>query len=133
MSINEIEKNLPNGLHDAVMFGHHVDYQKGSIEFYLEVWVGGLNSENMEERERYKKGILSFSGVEYFIIEPPCETQIVFEPFSFSAGDPEIEEIKPSVSLPDAPDGSFRVYFFIYKLNAFMHICANKCSFEYCT
>ncbi len=133
MSIEEVEKSLPNGLHDAVMRRHVVNYENRTLEFDIDIWVGNLDSDIEEERERYKSGTLKFEGLEYFVLEPPSEVQLVFEPFSFSAGNPEVDEIKPSVVLPTAPKGTFQTFFFIYKLEAFMHICAAEVEFKYGT
>ena len=133
MSIEEIESTLPNGLHDAVMRKHVVDYEQRTLDFYIDIWVGDLNSNIEDIREAYKSGVLRFEGLEYFIIEPPSEVEVIFEAFSFSAGDPSIDTIKPSVILPKPPDGTFLTYFYIYKLNAFMHICATKVNFSYGT
>ena len=133
MSIEELEKSLPNGLHDAVMRRHVVNYEKRTLEFDIDIWVGNLDSNVEEERERYKSGTLRFEGLEYFVIEPSSEVKLIFEPFSFSAGNPEVDKIKPSVILPVAPKGTFLTFFFIYKLEAFMHICASKVEFIYGT
>lgn len=133
MNIEEVEKSLPNGLHDAVMRKHVVDYENRTLEFDIDVWVGDLDSKDEEEREKYKSGKLKFEGLEYFVIEPPSDVKVLFEPFSFSAGNPEVDKIKASVILPEAPAGTFRAFFFIYKLEAFMHICASKVEFNYGT
>ena len=133
MSIEDIERTLPNGLHDAIMLKHVVDYEKQTLEFYINVWVGDLDSSIEVERERYKEGVLKFEGLEYFVIEPPGEVKLLFEPFSFSAGNPEVDKIKPVVILPESPEGTFKAFFFIYKLEAFMHICASKVEFKYGT
>jgi hypothetical protein len=133
MSIEEVERTLPNGLHDAIMRKFVVDYEKGTLKFYIDVWVGDLDSQVEEERECYKPGILRFGGLVYFVLEPPSEVTVLLEPFSFSAGNPEVDEIKTSVILPESPRGTFRTFIFIYKLNAFMHICASKVEFKYDT
>ncbi len=130
MSIEEVEKTLPNGLHDAVIRRHVVDYEKRTLEFNIDVWVGDLGSTVEGERERYNSGILRFEGLEYFVIEPPSEVKVLFEPFSISIGNPAVDRIKPSVILPEVPDGTFPTFFFIYKLEAFMHICSSKVEFN---
>ena len=133
MGIEEIEEQLPNGLHDAVLRKHAVDYAARTLVVDIDVWVGNLESGDATEREHYQPGVLTFEGLEYFVIEPSPEPEAVIEPFSFSAGNPDTEEIKPSVSLPTQREGTFRAYFFVYRLNAFMHICATGVSFEYST
>lgn len=131
MNIEDIERGLPNGLHDAVMRKHIVDYEKHTVTFYIDVWVGDLDSKIKEEKECYKGGVLKFSGLEYFVIEPPSEVNVLFEPFSFSPGNPDTDKIKPSSNLPETPEGTFCTYFFVYSLNAFMHICSSEVTFSY--
>ena len=133
MSIEKIEESLPNGLHDAIMRKHVVNYENRTLEFDIDVWVGDLDAKDEEEREKYRPGKLKFEGLEYFVIEPPSDVKVLFEPFSFSAGNPEVDKIKPSVTLPEPPEGTFCTFFFIYKLEAFMHICASKVEFNYGT
>jgi hypothetical protein len=133
MNIVEIENKLPNGLHDAIMRKYSVDYEKSTAIFDIDVWVGDLESKSTTERESYKSGVLKFEGLEYFVVEPPCEVKGTIELFSFSVGDPDVEEIKPSVILPKTTKDSFRTYFFIYKLNAFIHVSAKKVEFNYGT
>ena len=84
MNIEEVERSLPNGLHDAVMRRYVVDYEQRTLEFDIDIWVGNLDSNVEEERERYKPGTLKFEGLEYFVIDPPSEVQLVFEPFSLA-------------------------------------------------
>ena len=131
MSIEKIERSLPNGLHDAIMRKHVVNYENRTLEFYVDVWVGDLDAKDEEEREKYRPGKLKFEGLEYFVIEPPSDVKVLFEPFSFSAGNPEVDKIKPSVTLPEPPEGTFCTFLFIYKLEAFMHICASEVEFNY--
>jgi len=133
MSIEQIESALPNGLHDAIMRRHVVDYEKRSLEFFVNVWVGDLSSDAEEIRERYESGVLRFEGLVYFVIEPSLELPAPVEPFSFSAGNPAVVELKRALVLPPSPAGTFRTYFFIYELNTFMHICASSVEFRYGT
>jgi len=133
MSIEQIENKLPNGLHDAIMRRYIVDYEKCSLEFFVDVWVGDLASDVEEDRERYLAGVLRFDGLVYFVVDPPSESEITFEPFSFDVGDPSEVEIKSAKGLPSPPAGTFRTYFFVYELNAFMHICASSVEFRYGT
>jgi hypothetical protein len=133
MSIEDIERALPNGLHDAIMRRYVIDYEKRTLEFSLDVWVGNLESKDVSQRERYKPGILSFEGLAYFVIEPSAALDVSIKPLTLSAGDPSTDNIKPSVSLPETPEGTFCVYLFFRKLNAFMHICASAAKFRYDT
>lgn len=133
MSTEEIERVLPNGLHDAIMQLYVVDYESCSLKIFLKVWVGDVTSDIEEERERYRSGILQFNGLAYFVVESPLMLGFPLEPFSVSVGDPAIDKIDSTSVLPLSPEGSFYTYLFAHKLNAFMHVCASKVEFWYNT
>lgn len=134
MNIEDIESKLPNGLHDAVLTKFVVDYEDKVASLFFDIWVGDLDSKHEEERELYKSGILYLRDLKYFVVEPPdSEVKLKLEPFSSSAGNPEVEKIKPCVKLPDAPEGTFKAYFFLYLLNSFIHVCASEVEFTYAT
>ena len=51
MNIEDIEKTLPNGFHDAILQRLNIDYINKIVELDLNVWVGDINSENENIRE----------------------------------------------------------------------------------
>ena len=133
-TVEDIETLLPNGLHDAVLKRYGVDMEKGEASLYFDVWVGELEASDEADREAYRAGTLELSGVRYFVVEPPSkELQLVFEPFSSSAANPGTQEVRASVSLPEAPEGTFRACFFLYAVEAFIHVCASNARFAYDT
>ena len=133
-TVRDIETLLPNGLHDAVLRRYGVDLEKGEASLRFDVWVGDLEASEEAEREKYRAGTLELTGVRYFVVEPPStELQLAFEPFSSSAADPDVQEVRASVPLPEAPEGTFRACFFLYAVEAFIHVCASDARFAYDT
>ena len=132
MSIQDIEASLPNGLHDAVLRRYVVDYETRSASLSFEVWIGDVDSEEEPERECTRPGTLSLRGLAYFVVEPPGpESPLAFEPPATSAGDPVEDEVRPAAPLPAAPEGTFRAYFFLHSMNAFIHLCAAEAQFSF--
>jgi hypothetical protein len=131
-TVSTIEAQLPNGLHDAVLRCYGVDLERKTAWLYFDVWVGDLDSKVEEERERYRPGTLTLKDLRYFVVEPPSgKITLTIEPFASSASDPKHDRINPSVELPEPPSGTFQASFFLYLLEAFIHICAGEAHFEY--
>ena len=55
MTLDELEADLPNGLHDALLRTFSSDVPERRAEFILDVWLGDLGSSVTAERERYRE------------------------------------------------------------------------------
>lgn len=71
MTIEEIESELRNGLHDANIRNVSVNYTEMSAELLLSIWVGELSSSDLAIRERYRDAVLVLTGLSYFLIDCP--------------------------------------------------------------
>ena len=132
MNIEDVESTLPNGLHDAVLKKFEVDFEAKTATFFFNVWVGDLNSKSKEIREAYRSGVLTLHDLKYIIIDPPsAEINFKVEPFSSSTGDHDTQNIPSTINLPAAPEGTFRQWFFLYKIETFIHVCAAEAVFSY--
>jgi hypothetical protein len=54
VNIDELEADLPNGLHDALLRAFSADPAGQRAEFVLDVWLGDLHSDATADRERYR-------------------------------------------------------------------------------
>jgi|SRR5882724_2423928 len=81
MTLEELEKTLPNGLHDAKVSRIAVDYEHRRLTLDLDVWVGDMDGNAHERREAYKRGQVLISGLLFVVMEPPDPRY----PFSTSA------------------------------------------------
>ena len=70
MNLADVERMLPNGLHEAVLRGYTVDYENRTAIFSFDVWIGDLNAGSDEDSERHRAGTLVLTGVEYVAAEP---------------------------------------------------------------
>ena len=69
MNIGDIEADLPNGLHDALLRTFSSDPVLRRAEFILDVWLGDLHSAAPSERERYRAARLELVGLTYLIVD----------------------------------------------------------------
>lgn len=69
MTLEEIEQDLPNGLHDAQIQQIEMDYEEARLALRVKVLLG-LPGEPTQTRERYRPGMITFLGVQFFSIEP---------------------------------------------------------------
>jgi hypothetical protein len=131
-TIAEIERTLPNGLHDAILKRYVVDYELASAELSFDVWVGDLNSDKDSTREAYRSGKLTLLGLDYLVVEPP-DLSVASKPGPFACSVSATDEVNPQVKLPNGVENGFRESFFLYSTNSFIHICAKNAEFTYDT
>ena len=61
--------NLPNGLHDACLYGVSIDYESEDVKVVLRIRVDLADYEKRTEASRI--GLLRFDKVGYVAIDPP--------------------------------------------------------------
>jgi thiamine pyrophosphokinase len=134
MNIEDIEKTLPNGFHDAILQRLNIDYINKIVELDLNVWVGDLNSKNENIREEYKKMRLKLKRFLFFIIEKPDHT------YPYSSGQElmidmgKISSLKERHNLKNLmqsiPKEAFAYWIFISQWNSFIYFSALDAEFE---
>ncbi len=133
MKIEDIERELPNGFHDALLQNIFIDYDRHEAIFEMKVWIGDIDSESKELREVYRKGQLKLGGLRYCIIEAPdpgypwCDTKLTID-----AGTVGSLKKAPSVRLPEPLSEEVSVHWlFIRQWNAFIYVSATDARFEW--
>ena len=71
MTIDELESELPNGLHDAHLRTFSSDPAARRAEFILDLWIGNLHSTVLAERECRRPARLELHGLAYLVIDVP--------------------------------------------------------------
>jgi hypothetical protein len=71
VNIDELEAELPNGLHDALLRTFSADLAERRAEFILDIWLGDLDSSQTSERERYRPARLELLGLAYLVADDP--------------------------------------------------------------
>jgi hypothetical protein len=122
VNIDELESELPNGLHDAHLRTFESDPATRRAEFILDVWMGDLHSTVDSERERRCPARLELLGVTYLVVDEPDpqyrasnHSSLQIDPCT-ADGDPEL--------VRQVPAGGFAGRFFVTEWNAFIHFAA---------
>lgn len=125
MTFEHLDRQLPNGFHDARLRRVDINYGDRTARLHMSFWVGDLDGPN---REDYKDGTLNVDGLCYYAIEAPDPTY----PFMRTgspinvAGYPEDLEKFPALNglLSVLPKGVTCYRFFVHDWNSFIHIAA---------
>jgi hypothetical protein len=122
VTLEELEKTLPNGLHDSEVQRVAVDYELRKVTLEVAVWVGDMD-DPPERREAYKKGRIEISGLLFLVMEPPDPR------YPFKTSDLRIDGCDMSKNLDPAllkslPGEAFFRSLWVNEWNAFIHIAA---------
>jgi len=122
LNIEELEAQLPNGLHDSLLRTFSSDPQEGRAEFILDVWIGDLESQTTLDRERRRAARLELLGLAYLVVDVPDPS------YRFRDSSPlQIDTCAADDDLVRAgqvPEGGFAGRFFVAEWNSFIHFAA---------
>ena len=125
MTLDELDRNLPNGFHDAEIFSIELNYAAGVAKFHLSLLVGWPEDPE-PERLAYQEATLMVTGLCFCSIDPPYPTYRFHadgKPICVS-GDPAKPDHLPS--LPDLAAnfsaGTWCYRLFVHDWNAFIHV-----------
>lgn len=129
MTIFQIDQELPNGFHDALIHRITLDYQSDEVNIDISIWTGSMDSAEDSEREQYSRGTLVLLQMKYFSIEQPgnraahdklCNLRIDL------CDDPE----RPNLPFPDQ-SGNFYGSFYVVRWNSFIHFSAKDARLDF--
>jgi hypothetical protein len=69
LTIEELERTLPNGFHDAEISTIRLDYVKRITSMELTIWMDDLQV-SPEFKELYRDAVLEFEGMQSVILDP---------------------------------------------------------------
>jgi hypothetical protein len=126
MTIEDIESNLPNGFHDAILKKICIDYEKNEAFFDIDLDSSVPDSPDDDTKENVFSRRLFLSGLVFCIVEPPTI------PYTDSkvrglwiASSGAVKPEQRSKGLPESiPDGAFVHFFFINNWNASIYLAA---------
>ncbi len=75
VTYQELERMLPNGLHDAELMKVDIDYEGCRAIFEVNLDVSAR-----EDEERYRRGRITFSDVAFVAIDPPAVAGVLGPP-----------------------------------------------------
>jgi hypothetical protein len=126
MTMEELEKTLPNGLHDSRVIRIAIDYEQRKLALDVAVWVGDLGADAQEQREEYRPGQVLIDELLFAVIEPPDPTY----PFSNSVGltidGCDMRKNLSADLISSLPADAFFQSIWVNDWNAFIHIGAKN-------
>lgn len=130
-SLVELENLLINGFHDALLEGVSLFPSESEASLDLQIFVGDLDADTIEKREKYRKARIFIKGLYYFCIDTQTEDLTSFScPSRIEGG--EACETSPPLLRPrrSVPEGA-AYWFFVNDWNSFIHIAAKEASLEW--
>jgi|SRR5579864_1564527 hypothetical protein len=123
MTLEDIEKSLPNGLHDSQLHRLHVDYEHRKLQADVAVWVGELD-EPSEKRERYRRARIEITGLIFLVIEPPDPRYPFLDTARLTVDGCDKRENLDIALLKSLPEKSFFRSLWVGEWNTFIHVAA---------
>lgn len=128
MTLDELERTLPNGLHDAELIGVQINLAERMAVLEVNVDVSNSADSYTELETRYRLGRLLFSRLQYIVVEPPrAPSDVTVSLVSTGTDQPRTAPTE----LPALADGSFQCWFFLVQWNSFIHIAARSVTLEW--
>ena len=122
MTLEELEKTPPNGLHDAEVKRVAIDYERRTMVVDLAVWVGDMDGPP-ERREAYRYARIDISGLCFLVMEQPDPKYPFHESDLRIDGCDMSKNLKPDL-LSALPADSFFRSLWVNEWNAFIHVAA---------
>ena len=131
MTLEQLEHELPNGLHDAKIRSFTRDLENDTLVMTLNVLVG-LPGDPPETRDAYRAATITFSGVKLFVVESPDASSAFLAPgdVSFSVERSEPGTFSPEIEKRLANLAEMYSFFILDWLSS-IHIAASSMSFAW--
>ena len=125
MTFDELTASLPNGVHDAELEKVEVDFTKREARLQLDLWVG-----DDEDKEAYRRGLVTLTGVLFWVCEPPDPGYPFGRPESVRIDGGPLSKDFPNrqPALPPVPPNVFINWLFVNEWNAFIYFAASDAS-----
>jgi hypothetical protein len=126
VTLDELSRSLPNGLHDAEIFNVALDYVARTARLGLNVWIGRMDAPAGPEREKHRRGEIELTGLLSCAIDLP---DFGLHYGHFADPGPVTTGGVSSVESPSPiPQGAFEAKLFIDEWNSFIHVAATGAS-----
>ena len=124
----------PNtSFHDSAIQNINIDFLSSTVTFHCNVCVG--DPESPETKEDMARGVLTFTGLQYILFEPPNPPYPFDEEALGVSDDGPIETTKFKSPIPKLPGplprDAFEHYFYISNWNSFIFLAATGARFEW--
>ena len=119
-TLQDLEKTLPNGFHDALLHGYRVDFVARTLSFDLALSTSG---------DAYRAATLTLTRLAF------CEVQAPDSRYPFQNPAPLrvdlVECDATHLAVRAAGPGAFAASFFVTNWNAYIHFAAEAATLEW--
>ena len=130
MTLTDVDRQLPNGFHDAYLLRFAVDYAKAALSLDLNLWIGTPDGRTQEHRERYKPGRIRIAGLAWCVVAPP-DSIIRANPRGFRIDAGPVSDLETPPKLPAPPPGVFSWWFFVQEWNTSLYVAGESATLEW--
>ena len=129
MTLEQLEEELPNGLHDAQIRAITRNFENGTLTLGVRILIG-LIDDPPPKRTEYRNGTITFTEVALFVIESPDASSPFLAPgrVSFSVSRSEVD-LFPADIMKKLPQGVSMYSFFILDWYSNVHVAASDMRF----
>ena len=130
MTIEDVEKSLPNGLHDAEIHSLVIDYRRRSLTAELKVWMGNLGGPP-ETHEDYRAGQIKIDGLVFLVMEPPDVRYALRGSTKLTVDACDRRQNLDVELLKCLPEKSFFRSLYVREWNAFIHFAGTEAHLDW--
>ena len=130
MTIEGLERTLPNGFHDAEIRTIRLDYVKRTASLELSLWVDDFDV-SRKHKELYRDAVLEFQGMQSVILDPPDPDYEFAQPEPLWVDLADRPPDPPIRAFAKLPEGSFVTRFFVRDWNSFISIAATSANLRW--
>jgi hypothetical protein len=126
--IQEVERELPNGLHDAILSAVHIDIPKREVHLDLHFVMATPGNSRSRNAPALRRGLVLLTGVSSLQIEPPGQ----HSSFGMSLGIYVDGDFGAFPGTPPPPsDGLVRLWLYSPTWNSRMEFVAKDCCLDW--
>jgi len=126
VTLSELERSLPNGLHDAQLVSIDVNFASKEATLGLNIDVSPSDAQALGNPE-YRAVRIRFLGLEFVVIDPPV-TLSTSGPLMIDSGSGQPKTAP--CQLPQICHDCFLCWIFVSQSNSFIRICARHVQLE---
>jgi hypothetical protein len=130
MTLTDVDRELPNGFHDAYLLRFAADYARGTLALDLNLWVGSPDARTQAERDHHKPGRVRIDGLCWCVIAPP-DAIVVANPRGFRIDAGPVSDLETPPTLPSAPPGVFSWWFFVQEWNTSIYVAGRSAALDW--
>jgi len=125
MTLDELDRSLLNGFHDAEISSVEIDYGKATAKLHVWFWTGSTDDARAD-RETYERAVVTVRGLCFFTIDPPDPNYRFLtegDPIVVS-GDPAKPDHLPALLslMAKLPKDAWCYRLFVTDWNSFIHV-----------